>query len=206
MSLTKIDICNHALLKVGADTIASLDTAQAVDEGTIRSAKLCNIFFDQSLEETLRMYPWNSCTKRATLSQLTDAPVFKYAYAYQLPNDCVRVINVYDNKNAYDTNLEYVIEGRQVLTNAKNTFLRYVATPDTVTILDPLAASALICVLASKLCTPLQLDNKMQQQLLGELETIILPQARSIDTFENKSWQSEDSEWIQSRYLGDAII
>jgi hypothetical protein len=123
-----------------------------------------------------------------------------------LPNDCVRVINVYDNKNAYDTNLEYVIEGRQVLTNAKNTFLRYVATPDTVTILDPLAASALICVLASKLCTPLQLDNKMQQQLLGELETIILPQARSIDTFENKSWQSEDSEWIQSRYLGDAII
>ena len=74
MSLTKIDICNHALLKVGADTIASLDTAQATDEGTIRSAKLCNVFFDQALNETLRMYPWNSCVKRATLTQLTDKP------------------------------------------------------------------------------------------------------------------------------------
>ena len=43
MAQTKIDICNQALLKVGADTIASLDTNQNTNESSIRSAKLCNI-------------------------------------------------------------------------------------------------------------------------------------------------------------------
>ena len=57
MALGKIEICNHALLKVGADTIASLDVSQATDDGVIFSAKLCNILFDQALVETICAVP-----------------------------------------------------------------------------------------------------------------------------------------------------
>ncbi len=62
--MTKIDICNHALLKIGASNIASLDTDSNTDNATIQSAKLCNIFFEQALEEVLRTYKWNSALKR----------------------------------------------------------------------------------------------------------------------------------------------
>ena len=95
MALGKIEICNHALLKVGADTIASLDVSQATDDGVIFSAKLCNILFDQALVETLRLYPWNSATKRTQLTRLAEAPAFKYQFKYALPIDFVRVINLY---------------------------------------------------------------------------------------------------------------
>ena len=64
MALTKIDICNQALLKVGADMIASLDTSSTSTDAHIRSASLCNVFFDQALEESIRVYPFNSCKKR----------------------------------------------------------------------------------------------------------------------------------------------
>jgi hypothetical protein len=66
--MTKIEICNHALLKIGADTIASLDINQNDQEAVVQSAKLCNIFFNQALEEVLRTYRWNSALKRAELT------------------------------------------------------------------------------------------------------------------------------------------
>lgn len=205
MALTTIDICNHALLKVGADTIASLDVNQAQDQGTLESAKLCNIFFDQALEETLRMYPWNSATKRAKLSRLSDAPVFKYAYAYQLPNDCVRVIDIYNSKEAYPSSCSWVIEGRQVLTNEETVYLKYVGVPENVQHLDPLAVQALICRLGIKLSVPLQLDNDVANNLISELEQVIMPSARSIDTIENRDWSDEPSNWMSTRYYDSPI-
>ena len=111
----------------------------------------------------------------------------------------------YDNADGIDNNCEYVIEGRQLLTNITSVYLRYVALPQTTTDLDSLAASAVICVLAIKLSTPLQLDNKLSVSLINELNEVILPQARSIDTFENQSWSNEQSNWMSSRYYQSPI-
>ena len=188
MALSKIDICNHALLKVGADTIASLDVAQATTDPTIFSAKLCNIFFDQALVEILRLYPWNSATKRKQLTRLSEAPAFKYSFKYALPIDFVRVINLYASTEGYDDTTEWSIESGEVLTDYEEVYLKYVAKPEDVTVLDPLAQQAVICSLAMKLAVPMQLDEKLKNNLLTELQTIILPAARSIDTIENKNY------------------
>ena len=198
MGLSKIDICNHALLKVGSETIASLDVSTSTDEGVIYSAKLCNILFDQALVETLRLYPWNSVTKRASLTKLSDAPAFKYQYQYPLPNDFVRLINVYDSTDAYDDRREWVIEGENILCDYSSLYIKYIHKPQNVSVLDALASQALICKLAMKLAVPLQLDDKLQQTIMSELVTVVLPQARSIDTIENKSQDLEASEWIYS--------
>jgi len=206
MGLSKIDICNQALLKIGADTIASLDTAQATDDGVIRSAKLCNILFDTALDEVLRLYPWNCCMRRAKLVRLAEVPAFKYDFKYQLPNDCVRVINVYETKQAYDDAQEWVVEARTVLSNSESLFLKYVGQPDDIRNMDSLSVKALICALAIKLSTPLQLDTKLTNNLIQELEQVILPQARSIDTFENKELALEESYWITSRNYDSPLI
>ena len=200
MGLTKIDICNQALLKVGADMIASLDTSSSSTESHIRSASLCKTFFDSSLEETIRVYAFNSCTKRSIPNKLDASPTFEYDNAFVLPNDCIRVIDVYDNENAYDDRLKYVVEGRNILCDYDTIYLKYAARPDDITHLDPLAAQVVILKLALKLAFPMQLDDKIENSITKELEQIILPYARSVDTFENSDYSQPESEIILSRY------
>ena len=199
MALSKIDICNQALLKVGADLIASLDTSTATDDGAIRTAKMCNALYDQALDEILRIYTWNCCVARATPTLLGESPAFGYDYAFQLPNDCLRVIRVFDNTSNYSNRLSWVIEGKKILCDTQTVYIKYIARPDDVGILDSLCASALICNLAIKLSVTLQLDVDWQGRLIDELYNVILPSARSIDTIENKELLLEESEWIAGR-------
>ena len=206
MGLTKIEICNHALLKIGADTIASLDINQNDSEAVVQSAKLCGILFDQALEETLRTYKWNSALKRSQLSRLTEAPAFKFKYKYQLPSDCIRVMNVYDKADAYDDRTQWVVEGRTILCDYENVYLCYVSKPDDVSQLDAFLTRAIIQNLAIKLAVPMQLDQVMQNNLIQEYEQVVLPAARSVDTLENKYWEMEESDFILSRYNEQPII
>ena len=201
--MTKIEICNHALLKIGADTIASLDINQNDQEAVVQSAKLCNIFFNQALEEVLRTYRWNSALKRASLPRLTEEPAFKFKYKYQLPNDCVRVVNVYEDKEAYDDRTEWVVEGRTILCNYETVYLCYVHLPADVNTLDAFLTQAVVQNLAIKLSVPMQLDQVMQNNLISEYNNVILPQARSVDTLENKYWEMEESDFLLSRFHQD---
>jgi hypothetical protein len=199
MATTKIDICNQALLKVGADAIASLDTSADANEGTVQTARLCNIFYDQALDETMRIYPWNCCTARSIPNKLTEIPAFGYDAAFQLPNDCLRVINVFDDPDMRISGTRWVVEGKQILCDYSLIYLKYVKRPADIGILDALATRAFICNLALKLSIPLQLDEAQHNSILQELEQIVLPSARSIDTFENKELLLEESNWILSR-------
>jgi len=201
--MTKVEICNHALLKIGADTIASLDINQNDQEAVVQSAKLCNIFFNQALEEVLRTYRWNSALKRAELTRLTEVPAFKFEYKYQLPNDCVRVVNVYEDKKAYDDRTEWVVEGRTILCNYETVYLCYVHLPEDVNTLDAFLTQAVVQNLAIKLSVPMQLDQRMQNNLISEYNNFILPQARSVDTLENKYWEMEESDFLLSRFHQD---
>ena len=199
MALSKTDICNHALLKVGADVIASLDTDINSSEGTVESALLCNVLFDQSLDELLRLYQWNCCTKRATPNKLTSTPDWKYAGEFELPNDFIRLLTITDNVNHQSDDLEWVVDDGKILCDYDQIYIRYIARPENVGNLDPLATKALICLLASKLAMPLQQDDNMAQRLTNELYQVILPEARSIDTFENYDLDLPESQWIIAR-------
>ena len=204
--MTKIEICNHALLKIGADTIASLDINQNDQEAVVQSAKFCNLLFNQALEEVLRTYRWNSALKRTTLTRLTETPAFKFKYKYQLPNDCVRVVSLYDEKEAYDDRTEWVVESNTILCDYENVFICYVSLVEDVNTLDAFLTQCIIQNLAIKLSVPMQLDQVMQNNLIREYNEVILPQARSVDTLENKYWEMEESDFLLSRYNQSPII
>ena len=206
MGLSKIDICNHALLKIGADTITSLDVNENNTEAVIHSAKLCNVFFSQTVDEVLRLHIWNSATSRASLSRLSEVPAFKFKYKYQLPNDYIRVINVYNNTEAYDDRTQYTVERKTILCDYDNVYLLYIARPKDVSSLDASVTNCIVQQLAIKLSVPMQLDQVMQNNLIQEFYQIILPNARSTDTLENKYWDMEESDFILSRYNESPII
>ena len=204
--MTKIEICNHALLKIGADTIASLDINQNTDEGVVYSAKLCNTFFNQALEEVLRTHKWNSAMKRTQLARLSEAPAFKFKYQYQLPIDCIRIINLYDTTDANNSRTEWVVEGNVILCDYEAAYLSYVSKVEDVNTLDAFLTQAVVQNLAIKLSVPMQLDTAMQNNLIQEYDSVILPKARSVDTLENKYWEMEESDFLLSRQHESPII
>ena len=91
MAISKVDICNMALVGIGADTIQSL---------TEKSAEriACTSIYDATLDDVLTLADWYFAISQKELSESSEAPTWGYAYRYALPNNpyCLRVIRVED--------------------------------------------------------------------------------------------------------------
>jgi len=145
MTYTKIDLCSRALIKLGAQTIASFDEATA-------EAKVCSQLYEPTLESLLAAYPWRFALEKAELARLTQAPTADYQYAYQLPGDCVRVLSAGNGEKSQG--LRYKIVGNMLHTNAERVIVSYISRPDE-TVFPPFFCNALIAKLAAEMCLPL---------------------------------------------------
>jgi hypothetical protein len=106
MSIEMIDdisICNGALILLGAQSIQSLD------ENT-QEAIMCKNRFYTARDTVIQSFPWNSCTFRQTLTQLTTKPVFDYQVMYSLPTDpyCLMIMQLYETD---DWRIEHITGG-----------------------------------------------------------------------------------------------
>jgi hypothetical protein len=124
MSYTTVQICNLALAKVGDEggQISSLNEDS-------KEANLCVKFYEPALRETLRMHTWNCAKARAQLSKSTTSPAFGWDCLYPLPADCIRPLVLADSSSTnrnYRYNNEWIVEGRNILTNADSVYLQYV--------------------------------------------------------------------------------
>lgn len=83
-----VDICNIALITLGQSTITSL-----TDGST--EANICNVMYEPMRNEMIRSHPWRRLKKRLEIAASVTAPAFVYTYAFPLPADCVRLIDVW---------------------------------------------------------------------------------------------------------------
>ena len=198
---TDIDICNLALSHFGARPINSFNDGS--DAG-----RLCGVFYEQTLDEVLRAHPWNFAIKRTTLSRLADAPVYKYAYAFQLPQDYIRVLSI-NKLNVYDESHHYEIEkGRELLTDYPEVLLRYVYRMTDTTKFDDIFIEALSLKLASKLSTSLSEEAGMSGQMLSEYKMLLEPLAKFVDASEDRPGlesQPSNSRLARIRRQGQII-
>lgn len=86
---SSVDIANSALTKLGEARIMALSD-------NVKAAREINAIFEIRRDALLRSYNWNFATKRTSLPALVDAPAWGYSYAYQIPSDCLRVVQVND--------------------------------------------------------------------------------------------------------------
>ncbi|MEI1745805.1 hypothetical protein V8P95_15290 [Acinetobacter baumannii] len=107
----KVHIINNALSLIGAASITSFE------ENTANARRVKKIY-DTSRKALLRLHPFQCSIKRIKLTPLTEAPVFGYAYQYQLPDDLIRIINA----NTED----YTIETDKLLSDSNELNLVYV--------------------------------------------------------------------------------
>ncbi len=88
--MTSVEICNVALAKLGANQITDF-----TDGST--EATLCQAQYPLLLRAVLEARAWTFNTKRLLLtSGIPPDPIpAGWGFAFQVPNDCIRVINLY---------------------------------------------------------------------------------------------------------------
>lgn len=193
-------IANAALDLVGNATITSLDDGSP-------SAKKAKLHIVQAVREVLALGAWKSAKKQAVLAQLTDAPLFGWTYAYQLPNDYVGMI-LFNNTNPKNQLRPiYDIQGKVLLTDESTASLEYVCDL-TMPGNDISAASApmtelMAIKLAQKLAWGFQQARTLKESLEQEyqLKRRVALAKDAKETRDVLPNPAAESSWLRDRHI-----
>ena len=97
MADSKFDICNKAMVLVGANTISSFT------QNTTES-KVASQLYEATLENLITRCRWRFASKQSQLSKNTTNPDARYESSYALPNDAlvIHTVTVGDDVIKYD--------------------------------------------------------------------------------------------------------
>jgi len=150
---SEVSICNRALALLGANTITSL-----TDGST--EANVCNAVYADARDAVLRAFPWSCAIQRASLAQLSTAPVWGYDKAYSLPNDpyCLAVLDLKEDS-------QYRIEGRTLTCNTELATIKYVARITDPGQFDPALVFALACRIGAEVSYALTQNRSLSNDM-----------------------------------------
>lgn len=188
MARSVISICNLALQKLGAKRIVTFGDAT-------KNSRLCEGFYSQAVDETLRAHPWNCAICRKELAVEGEAPTFGWLYKYALPSSpyCLRVLRM------QYLDYEFVIEGRFLLTNEGTCRVVYVKRIIDPNEFDALLVEAIAARLATKLAYPVTQSLSLEDKMTKNFRTI-LGEARSVDAQEGTPQVVDTSYLLSARY------
>lgn len=161
MATTSLALCSRALLKIGAQPVASLD------DGTAEAEVAANLFAPIR-DALLSIHPWSFATAQQTLPRLATPPVADFAHAFQLPAGFLRALSA-GGPGAGQGVAYRIVEGR-LHSNAPAVTLTYIFRPDESGF-PPFFASALVARLAAEFCIPLTEATSRAQLLYQQAES-----------------------------------
>lgn len=118
MASQVIELCNAALVKLGAKTITSFTDGSA-------QATACSDSYTRILRAELRDHPWSFAKRLVSIVEDAAAPPFGRAHAYQLPLDFIRLLDDLVEDNTGDRDWE--IHGQKIHTDESSPIqVRYI--------------------------------------------------------------------------------
>lgn len=188
---SKVEICNRALQKVGAERITSLTEDS-------NNARACNVLFESVKLAELRLHPWNFAIKRAQLAASATPPVFGRPNSYPLPADFVRLLPPYPEMNFND--LDWQIEGKAIYTfdNAPLP-IRYIYDVTDPNEMDVLFRESLAAKLAVELAEELT-QSPSKKDALNDGYDKSIREAKRNNGIENVGLQPPDDTFITARF------
>ena len=204
MASSDIQIANRALQKLGSPTqITSFS-----DPST--AARALNVAYIPVRDAELRRRRWKFSITRANLAALSTPPINgAYSTQFQLPSNCLRVLEVGDYWPGADTSdyrnrsvAEFTIEGGVILTNiAAPLSLRYIQQITNPGMFDSTFVEAFAARLAWETCEQITQSADKRKLAIQEYKTAILEavQANALETA--PEFKADDS-WMMSRIQG----
>lgn len=190
MTATETSISNSALIKIGSKRITSIDD-------DLKEARVCKEQLPKIRDEVLASHPWNCAIRRAQLGLLAESPIQvndSYTNQFQLPSDCLRVLEI----DADPSVQNWVVEGGILLTNNTDCRIRYISLEPDYSKYSPSLLEAIAWRLAADLAF-----NIMQNSSLGERIFVLyerhLALARSIDSQEGGLIRLKQNYWTSRR-------
>lgn len=189
MASSEVEICNSALIKIGAARI--LDLTDDNDR-----ARLCAEMYPRMRDKLLRSHPWNFAIARVELAQATTTPTFGYSYQFRLPSDCLRVLEVW---NGITSDFEYQKEGDYIVSDESRIFIKYIKQITDTDKFDKNFDEVLALELAATICYSLNQSTTIKDSLLAEAK-YELSQARSFDAQEGTPQRVVANDFLNARY------
>ena len=189
MNSNSVELCSHALLKVGANTISSFE------DGTLE-AEVCANLYPLVRDFLLAAHPWNFATKQQTLPRVASAPVADFRFAYSLPADCIRVLSA--GANGRGRGVHYKIRGRMLLTDSQQAMLTYIHRPEEASF-PAFFVMALVAQLAAEFCIPLA-ESTSRWESMRKLADTEFRRARLIDSQEDYADRLEGFGLVEERF------
>lgn len=194
-----IEICNRALTKLGESRILAL-----TDDS--KAARTLNSMYAIVRDAELRASRWRFSIKRASLAELAAPPEYGFVRQFQLPTDCLKVLEAGDRYPGVDLsdyvqtdNSDYAIEGNAILTNwGAPLRVRYVARITDPTLFDACFVESLACRLAFESAEAITDSTTRKQQLERDYERAMMD-ARKANAIERPPQKMADDTWMIAR-------
>ena len=149
---SQVEIVNRALTKIGEARILSMSD-------DVEPARSADSLWDIVRDAELRIRRWKFSIKRDSLAALVDAPDWGFSYQYQLPSDCLRILQVNDifpgvdlsDYRSTDAAL-WRVEGQKILTDIGAPLkVRYIRREDDTGVWDSAFVEAFAFRLSAEL-------------------------------------------------------
>ena len=189
MATSVVDICNSALVNLGAELISSLT------ENNDR-ARACNQFYANSRDAVLTQAEWNFAIHQQALTKLSAGPLFGFTYAYLLPASpyCLKALKIENPE--LDT--DWKVKGRQVHSDRDGINLEYIFRNTDVSQYSPLFEDALAYYLASKMAYAITGSRAIVADMFSIYEGI-LADAQDVNAQEGQEEDFDSSSLITVR-------
>lgn len=196
---SQVEICNRALIKLGANTITSISDNS-------KSARVLSALWDSVRRTELSKRYWNFAIARTSLAALATAPSWGFANAYQLPNDFLKLVQVSDlyvapGLSDYRTGDEspYAIESRTLATDfAAPLKLRYIQDVTDTGSFDVQFIEVMASKLAYEACYAITQSRDGQRMANEDYQTALAEAARS-NAVARPPAEIPDDSWVLGR-------
>jgi len=194
--MSKIEIINRALLKLGEPPISSLNEAAF--------ATSYEMIFEDIKNLLLSAYPWRFAVKTKKLPRLEN--MFSNRFMYKLPADCLLILKVYISTNADTADFrpvsseDYEIADGCVIAFYKGALqVDYVARLEDDSNFPPLFKEALVAKIAAELAMRLKHSVAIKQTFDNEFFNLIR-QAELNNEIMKSAEFLPDGSWIKIRH------
>jgi hypothetical protein len=190
MAASEVAICNLALQKLGAGSIAAL-----ADDST--NALACNACYAHIRDSELRRHDWNFARKRTTLAPSTVEPDHEFDYAFPVPSDFLALRP--PAVNGLDWRLESHDGATAILTNDGDTLeIVYTARITDTARFDDSFTEMVAARMADHMCEKITGSNAKRAQAKQDYKDA-RAEARRNNAFENVSQEPPEDPWVAAR-------